>query len=97
MSATTTARSIRSAGEPVELGRYRTAHGERILVGQRVCGVVRVSDLPSSGRGRRYLVERELTSKAELDALVADYLAQARAHVDCPMRVPALDALEGSR
>jgi hypothetical protein len=97
MSATTTARSIRSAGEPVELGRYRTAHGERILVGQRVCGVVRVSDLPSSGRGRRYLVERELTSKAELDALVADYLAQARAHVDCPMRVPALDTLEGSR
>jgi len=81
----------------VELGRYRTAHGERILIGQRVCGVVRVSDVPSSGRGRRYLVERELTCKAELDALVADYLAQVRIHADCPMRVPALDFPEGSR
>jgi hypothetical protein len=76
MSATTTATArMPHAGGRVELGRYRTAHGERILVGRRVCGVVRVSDVPASGRGRRYLVERELTSKAELDALVADYLA----------------------
>jgi hypothetical protein len=96
MSATTIA-STRSAGERVELGRYRTAHGERILIGQRVYGVVRVSDVPATGRGRRYLVERELTSKAELDALVADYLNQARGHFACPMRVPELDSAEGSR
>jgi hypothetical protein len=81
----------------VELGRYRTAHGERILIGQRVYGVVRVSDVPATGRGRRYLVERELTSKAELDALVADYLDHARGHSDCPMRVLELDSAEGSR
>ena len=97
MSAITTAPSSRSAGERVELGRYRTAHGARVLVGQRVFGVVRVSDVPSGGRGRHYLVERELTSEAELDALVADYLAQARTHADCPMRVPALDSFEASR
>jgi hypothetical protein len=96
MSPLTTAPTSRSAGERVELGRYRAAHGERVLVGQRVCGVVRVSDVPSSGRGRRYLVERELTSRAELEALVADYLAQARVHMDCPMRVPVLNASEGS-
>jgi hypothetical protein len=55
-------------GDTVELGRYRTPHGERLVVGQRVLGVVRVSDIPAAGRGRRYLIERELTSKAELDA-----------------------------
>ena len=96
MSPLTTAPTSRSAGERVELGRYRAARGERVLVGQRVCGVVRVSDVPSSSSGRRYLVERELTSKAELEALVADYLAQARVHMDCPMRVPVLNASEGS-
>jgi hypothetical protein len=96
MSAVTTVPTTRNVGERVKLGRYRTAHGERILLGQRICGVVRVRDVPASGRGRRYLVERELTSKVELDALVADYLAQAWAHTDCPMRVPALDHLESA-
>jgi hypothetical protein len=96
MSATTTA-PTRTAGERLELGRYRTAAAERIVIGQRVCGVVRVSDIPASGRGRRYLVERELASKAELDALLADYLHQARVHADCPMRVAPLDLEEGSR
>jgi hypothetical protein len=79
MSATTTA-PTRTAGERVELGRYCTAAGERIVIGQRVCGVVRVSDVPARGRGRRYLVERALTSRGELDALVADYLLCRRRH-----------------
>jgi hypothetical protein len=60
MNATTTART-RNAGQRVELGRYRTAHGKRILIGQRVCGVVRVTDVPQGDRRRRYLVGRELT------------------------------------
>jgi hypothetical protein len=34
------------AGERVELGRYRTADGERVVVGQRVWGVVRVTTSP---------------------------------------------------
>jgi len=93
MSAVTT-----PAGERVELGRYRTARADRVLVGQRVLGVVRVSDVPASGRGRRYLVERELTRKDELDALVADYLAEAAELGDCPMRTSRIDrALETSR
>src|SRR3954469_22485984 len=96
MSATTTA-PTRTAGERVELGRYCTADGERIVIGQRVCGVVRVTDVPARGGGRRCLVERALTFKTELDALVADYLHHARVHADCPMRVPPLACAEGSR
>jgi hypothetical protein len=61
----------------VELARYRVSAGERILKGQRVMGVVRVVDAPADGHGRRYIVERELTSRIELDAIVADYLEQA--------------------
>lgn len=62
---------------PQELARYRITAGQRIVRGQRIDGVVRVSDLPASGRGRAYVVERELTSRAELEALVVDYLQQA--------------------
>ena len=54
-----------------------TGAGERVLYGQRVLGVVRVVDVPADGRGRRYIVERGLTSVDELDAIVADYLQQA--------------------
>ena len=61
----------------VELGRYRTRHGERVLVGQRILGVVRITDIPAAGRGRRYLVECEFTAKVELDAIVDDYLERA--------------------
>jgi hypothetical protein len=61
----------------VELARYRISAGERVLEGQRVLGVVRVVEIPADGHGRRFLVERELTSKVELDAIVADYLDQA--------------------
>ena len=66
-----------SVGERVELARYATSAGERIVFGQRVNGVVRVTDKPA-GRGRSFLVERGLTSKAELDALVEDYLEQSQ-------------------
>jgi hypothetical protein len=62
------------------------ADTERILVGQRVLGIVRVTDVPASGRGRRFLVKRELCRKDELDALVADYVAEAAALGECPMR-----------
>jgi hypothetical protein len=66
-------------GERVELARYRIGGGERILYGQRIDGVVRVTDLPARGRGRAYLVERELErdGNAALKALVADYVEQA--------------------
>ena len=65
-------------GARTELARYRVSEGERILFGQRVDGVVRVTDRPARPGGRSFLVERGLDSKAELDALIADYLHQAK-------------------
>ena len=63
----------------VELARYTIGAGERVIYGQRVLGVVRLVDAPADGNGRRYIIERELTVMAELDAIVADYLEQAAA------------------
>jgi hypothetical protein len=67
-------------GERTELGRYRTGAGvERVLYGQRVATVVRVTDVPVDRPGRAYLVERGLEEDgyAALLALVADYLETA--------------------
>src|SRR3954465_2053387 len=63
--------------EPVALARYTIRAGGRVIYGQRVCGLVRLVDVPAEGRGRRYLIERELASLAEREAIVADYLDQA--------------------
>lgn len=63
-------------GPRVELGRYVTTAGARILFGQRINGVVRVTDKPCAD-GRSFLVERGLTSNDELRALVADYISES--------------------
>jgi len=78
-------------GERVELGRYRVPEGERIICGQRVDGVVRVTDVPARGGGRAYLVERELERDGygAVLALVADYIEQAKLHGAIPMTAPA--------
>ncbi len=73
--ATETAETTR---RPQRLVSYTADVGERTLVGQRVDGVVRISDVPADGRGRTYLVEAEVGSMAELEALVADYTAKAK-------------------
>jgi hypothetical protein len=67
-------------GERMELGRYRTYAGvERVLYGQRIASVVRVTDVPVDHPGRAYLVERALEQDgyAALLAMVEDYLRQA--------------------
>ena len=71
------AAAAHATNDRIELARYTIAAGERIIYGQRVLGVVRLVDLPSAGHGRRYLIERELTVMAELEAIVEDYLDQA--------------------
>ncbi|MBV8218734.1 MAG: hypothetical protein JO325_09730 [Solirubrobacterales bacterium] len=76
-TATRNQRSDNEVGERTELGRYRTAAGvERVLYGQRVATVVRVTDVPVESPGRAYLVERGLEEDgyAALLALIADYL-----------------------
>jgi hypothetical protein len=74
--------------ERVELARYTITAGERVVYGQRVLGVVRLVDLPADGHGRRYVIERELTVMAELEAIVADYLDQAAAWDAIPAAGP---------
>lgn len=73
--------------DQVPLARYRCSGGERILYGQRVNGVVRVTDRPASGPGRSYLVERGVESEGygALRALVADYVREADRLDDIPM------------
>ena len=75
MSAATTEPRV---GERVQLARYTISAGARVLYGQRINGVVRVTDKPASGHGRSFLVERGLTSNAELEALVADYISESQ-------------------
>jgi hypothetical protein len=77
-------------GQRVELARYRIPAGERVLYGQRINGVVRVTDNPANGRGRAYLIERglEQDGNAALQALVHDYIEQAERHGEIPMHVP---------
>jgi hypothetical protein len=96
---TPTITEIRRTGNPVgertELARYTIGSGERVLYGQRVNGVVRVTDVPAQGRGRAYLVERELEQDGydALRALVADYVGQAGLLDDVPMAVSPLTGL----
>jgi hypothetical protein len=72
-------RNGNAVGERVVLGRYWTIAGEeRIIYGQRIATVVRVTDVPTTA-GRAYLVERGLEEDgyAALLALVREYLAHA--------------------
>lgn len=66
-------------GERVELSRYSVSSGERVIYGQRINGIVRITDRPADGQGRSYLIERELEQdgNSALKALLADYTAQA--------------------
>jgi len=66
---------------PVFLREYTTADlGPRWLMGQRVDGIAQLIDVPAPGKdGPRYVVEPEISdSRAELDALLDDYLAKAQ-------------------
>jgi hypothetical protein len=84
------------AGERVELARYRLATGERVLYGQRINGAVTVADVPAGDNGRVYLVERHVESKADLDGLVAAYVADSQRRGEPAARCPAADKLAES-
>ncbi len=80
---TPTVTKTRRAGqtnERVELARYTVSAGERVIHGQRILGVLRLVDNPAFGEGRRYVIERELVTMAELEAIVTDYLLCRRRH-----------------
>jgi hypothetical protein len=89
---TVTATRPRDATNPaVELARYRVTGGERVIYGQRVLGVVRLTDVPTDRRGRHYLIERGLSRMAELQAVLADYLTQAQRWDAAPAEIRWLD------
>jgi hypothetical protein len=77
VTSVTEQRRAGQTNERVELARYTVSAGERVIHGQRILGVVRLVDNPASGEGRRFVIERELVTMAELEAIVSDYLQQA--------------------
>jgi hypothetical protein len=90
MTASAMGGACRRTGQRVELARYSVAGRERVLFGQRVDGVVRLTDVPVGAGGRAYLVERGLEAEgsnanAALQALIADYLREARRLDAVPM------------
>jgi hypothetical protein len=80
-----------TTGKPIELGRYWVEGTQRVLVGRRVDGEVRVFDAPLPGApGRVYFVESGIESMRELAALVRDYKLQAEDYGVIPMSRAAL-------
>ncbi len=82
-------------GERVELARYSVACGVRVVYGQRVDGIVRVTDVPLEPGGRAYLVERGLeeegaNANAALEALVTEYVRHAGVLGQVPMAAVVL-------
>jgi hypothetical protein len=94
---TTTIPAPGKTGERVELARYTVTPGELVIYGQRVNGVVRITDCPAGTAGRAYLVERELEQDghAALLALLDDYLEQSRIYDHIPMATSAVGTALG--
>ncbi len=64
-------------GKRIRIGTYTCDLGERQIVGQRVDGEVHLYDEPARDGGRRWVIERGVESRAELEAIVADYQQKA--------------------
>lgn len=62
------------AGKTIELKRYRIPTGQRALQAQRIDGRVAVMDVPVDHEDRVYLVERHVTSQAELQGIANEYV-----------------------
>ena len=80
----------------VELARYKAGGEERVLRLGGADGRARIDDRPASGRGRVYLVEDDFQDDGALalDALIADYVAQAAEFDRVPMARDAEVAIE---
>ena len=73
-----------AAGDRRELARYQLPDATRAVVAQRIDGRVAISDVPlTDDDGRVYLIERHVTSQAELAGLVAAYLEHSQ-QAGCP-------------
>ena len=65
-------------GKRIRMATYTADVGERQIVGQRVDGEVHLYDEPARDGGRRWVIERGVESRAELEAIVADYRQKAQ-------------------
>ena len=75
---TTTQHTTTSRGQRVQLAHYQTDTGQhRLLIGQRIDGIVHIYDEPQNADEPSYLVEQGLTANSELTALLNDYTAKA--------------------
>jgi hypothetical protein len=86
-----------TVGERTELARYTAGGEERVIFGQRVDGVVRVTDRPADDGGRSYLIERGLEQDgyAALQALIDEYKRDAQRLNRVPMATSAIrDTIE---
>jgi hypothetical protein len=92
-----TSRSLTTA-QRGPVATYNTGTGgQRRLWRQHGRDGTSLVDVAVNGRGRHYLIERALTAD-EVDAKVADYLAEATEVGDCPKRNSrAARALEATR
>ncbi len=68
--------------QPNQIATY----ADRRLVAQRVEGIVQLRDEPAGAGGRRYLIEPDVGSMSELQALADDYVATAERIDDIPMQ-----------
>ena len=89
----TAARSIDSIGAGTELARYQTTAGERVVMGWRRGGGVEVTDRPSEGRARAYVVDRGIRCFEQLAAFLGEYVDHAVRIDACPMSGEALDPI----
>src|SRR3954447_24007029 len=72
-----------AAGKQRELARYQLPEGTRAVVAQRIDGRVAISDVPVDHADRVYLIERDVTTQAELSGLVAAYVEHSQ-KAGCP-------------
>ena len=87
------------AGERVELARYVVGGVERVLCGEWVDDVVRLTDHPLDGVGEIYEVDSCLQRDGQpsVRALVADYIGQAERLKEIPMLAPVIRTIEQVR
>jgi hypothetical protein len=76
-----------------EIARYRISSGERLIVGRSVHGETEIVDVPASGEGPSYRVDRGYGDPAVLEGFLGDYLAQAIRLDCCPMGSEALQLI----
>jgi len=63
----------------VELTRYTlTTLEERVLYGWRTGPTFLLTDAPTQGDGREYVIERQVACLDEVRAIVLDYVTQAQ-------------------